>query len=186
MNERASDAADYDKVTFYSSANGTPQSSMPSTGTNYEGWFEKRVGDIIMTTASYDPRSLYGGTWTKIVDRFLVGAGNSYGVNSTGGNSTHTHTQGATGSTVLTENQIPSHRHSKLFVDVTQVGFSNVGVNSSGYVRALNPQDAGGKYDGIHTGYTGGGQGHTHTNPTTNSASTIPPYYGIYIWRRTA
>lgn len=37
-----------------------------------------------------------------------------------------------------------------------------------------------------NTGYIGSGSGHTHTNPTTASSSSMPPYLVVYMWKRTA
>lgn len=36
----------------------------------------------------------------------------------------------------------------------------------------------------LHLTRVGGGQGHKHTNPNTNSTKVIPPYYAVYIWKR--
>ena len=38
----------------------------------------------------------------------------------------------------------------------------------------------------FNTGATGGGTGHTHTMSATGSSSNIPPYFSVYIWKRTA
>ena len=43
------------------------------------------VGAIYISTSSTSPASLFGGTWTQLKDRFLIGAGNSYRVDGTGG-----------------------------------------------------------------------------------------------------
>ena len=48
-----------------------------------------------------DPGTLFGGTWQRIQDRFLLCAGTSYAAGSTGGEATHT----------LTLNEMPSHTH---------------------------------------------------------------------------
>ena len=37
------------------------------------------VGSIYMSYSSTSPASIFGGKWTQIKDRFLVGTGNSYG-----------------------------------------------------------------------------------------------------------
>ena len=44
---------------------------------------------------------MFGGTWTQIKDRFVLAAGDSYSVNNTGGEKTHT----------LTKEEMPSHNH---------------------------------------------------------------------------
>ena len=66
------------------------------------------VGSIYMSVEDNSPAEILGGEWERLQDRFLVGAGNSYSVNATGGASNHTHT---TGGHTLTENEIPAHTH---------------------------------------------------------------------------
>ncbi len=66
------------------------------------------VGSIYMSVNDVSPASFLGGTWESLQDRFLVGAGNSYAVNATGGSSSHAHT---TGGHVLTANELPYHTH---------------------------------------------------------------------------
>ncbi len=48
------------------------------------------VGSIYMSTSSTNPSTLFGGTWEQLKDRFLLGAGDTYSVGSTGGEATHT------------------------------------------------------------------------------------------------
>ena len=59
------------------------------------------VGSIYMSVNSTSPVSLFGGTWTQLQDRFLLGAGSTYSNGATGGAATVT----------LTSSQIPSHKH---------------------------------------------------------------------------
>lgn len=59
------------------------------------------VGAIYISYNSTDPGSLFGGSWTQLKDRFLLGAGATYAVGSTGGEATHT----------LTVSEIPDHWH---------------------------------------------------------------------------
>lgn len=59
------------------------------------------VGSIYLSVSATDPGTLFGGTWQRIQDRFLLCAGTSYAAGSTGGEATHT----------LTLNEMPSHTH---------------------------------------------------------------------------
>ena len=59
------------------------------------------VGSIYWSSTDTDPGTLFGGTWQQIKDMFVLAAGDSYSVNSTGGEKTHT----------LTIDEIPSHNH---------------------------------------------------------------------------
>lgn len=66
------------------------------------------VGSVYMTFDETDPSTLFGGTWEKVEDRFLLGSGNE-GIGTTGGNSTHT----------LTTNEMPNHSHN---ISITESG----------------------------------------------------------------
>ena len=85
---------------------------------------------------------------------------------------THKHTQGATGSTTLTINQIPSHSHiQRLDYDASynwQVASVTSG-NATGACIAEGTEIRSSKKP-IETVEAGGGQGHTHTNPDTANA----------------
>lgn len=93
----------------------------------------------------------------------------------TGGKKTHTHTQGQTGSTTLTIAQIPSHIHSSLYHKNADNPLGLNGGSNDGYTLGWSNGTFSANGDLI-TSSTGGGQGHTHTNPTTNSSSSIQPY----------
>lgn len=188
------------------------------------------VGAVYISTVSTSPATLFGGSWTQITDRFLYATTTS---KTTGGASTHTHTQGATGaasgntgsasgntgSTTLTTSQIPAHNHSFSATSSANGDHKHLlafrsyssGGNGGG-VPLTNNTYIGGDYagqsgSGNHqhtvsgtTGNAGGGKGHTHTlnshthtlnshthtNPTTASASSMPPYFTVYAWHRTA
>ena len=62
------------------------------------------VGSIYMSVNGTNPSTLFGGTWELLKDRFLLGAGGTYGVGTTGGEAQH----------MLTINEMPSHRHNML------------------------------------------------------------------------
>jgi microcystin-dependent protein len=59
------------------------------------------VGSIYMTTSATNPGTIFGGTWAKIENRFLIGASGTYSVGTTGGSTTQT----------LTTTNMPSHTH---------------------------------------------------------------------------
>lgn len=95
-------------------------------------------------------------------------------VEKTGGAKTHKHTQGITGSTTLTLDQIPKHGHQVLLKNLAASG-NSIGV----------PYPNGSDFK-PYTGENGGGKGHTHTNPDTATSSSIQPYITCYMWKRTA
>ena len=116
------------------------------------------VGSIYMSVNSTSPSTLFGGTWERIQDRFLLAAGSTYAAGNTGGEATHT----------LTVEEIPSHNHRYAY----NGQLSNMGTES---VR-LVANDRTNNYTGTPNGYTGGGQAHNN----------MPPYLTVYMWKRTA
>ena len=174
------------------------------------------MGSIYISTAATSPATFLGGTWERIQDRMLMAAGSAYGAGSTGGAATHGHgntgaasgstanssaltsgaNNGSTGSTALTINQIPSHEHG--------VPFRNTSASQSSNYDILDYYAWGKQYVVGSTKATGGGQGHTHTlgnhshtipahshglnshTHTTGTASNLPPYLAVYVWKRTA
>lgn len=139
------------------------------------------IGSIYISTSSVNPSTLFGGVWRQSQDRFLVGAGNSYLVSSTGGAavSTTTNATGTTGSTVLTIDQIPNHQHNIQ-------GYNTSGSAASWTERAVSYQSNNvGFGTGIRSSFVGGGNGHTHSlNSHNHSVSTLPPYLAVNIWER--
>lgn len=59
------------------------------------------IGSIYMSVNSTDPSTLFGGTWERLKDRFLLSAGDSYSAGNIGGEATHK----------LVEGELPSHTH---------------------------------------------------------------------------
>lgn len=117
------------------------------------------VGSIYMSVNSASPATLFGGTWERIKDQFLLAAGDKYAAGKTGGEATHT----------LTENEIPAHRHSIWFPNAggeqsAAIGYPEAGSKNTWYAEASKTAGAGG--------------GAAHNN--------MPPYLTVYIWKRTA
>lgn len=116
------------------------------------------VGSFYFSENITSPETLFGGTWERIKDTFILAAGDTYAAGSTGGEAEHT----------LTENEMPSHYHS----------IQNTGVarftpaSSSSYWCWFN---AGGYNQAVS--YNTGGSG-AHNN--------MPPYMTAYVWKRTA
>ena len=133
------------------------------------------VGSIYMSTVATSPATLFGGTWVRIQDRFLLAAGSTYSAGATGGEATHR----------LTVNEMPSHAHT---IKATYIDGVDVFIDSNdGYLAA--DRDAPGKSTtdgqliqaadvpparGMHN--AGGGAAHNN----------MPPYLAVYVWRRTA
>lgn len=119
-------------------------------------------------------------------DRFVIGAGNSYSVNATGGNATHTHSMstagehnhGLSGNTAGITNYNPSGSYPNIYYakDDSQ------GWSSDSY---LETHTDGSQDEGNHAhmlyGNTGNNGSHSHTN---TSSSHLPPYLALaYIMK---
>jgi hypothetical protein len=121
------------------------------------------IGSIYSSTATTSPADLFGGTWERIKGAFIWGIDDGETAGTTGGEKAHT----------LTVNEIPAHAHTEngaVMVWNTKIG--NVGAvparKEMASATLVSPA--------LNTGSTGGGQSHNN----------MPPYYGAYVWRRTA
>ena len=113
------------------------------------------------SSASTNPNSFIGGTWTQIKDKFILAAGDQYTAGSTGGEATHT----------LTVSEMPSHRHWMWQNPTAGRGAGNY--DGKGYVAQVSVTTAGGY---AYTNYEGGGNAHNN----------MPPYVVYYCFERTA
>ena len=59
------------------------------------------VGAVYISFNNTDPSLLFGGTWQRIKDTFLLANGDTYAANTTGGSATKT----------ITVNNLPAHNH---------------------------------------------------------------------------
>lgn len=155
------------------------------------------VGSIYMSVSSTEPSVLFGGTWERMKGGFLYGAVNSVSNSSITGTSTGASSgstggpsTNVTGSTTLTIDQIPSHKHIKYaFGSWGSSSYNRTRIGAGVYVGKDqgNPQ-----YEDeatSMTGATGGGKGHTHTlsnhTHSLNSHTHAIPYMAVFVWKRT-
>ena len=116
------------------------------------------VGSIYQSTKSTDPADLFGGTWTRINDRFLLAAGDTFAAGKTGGEASHT----------LTVDEIPDHTHSYQYTGQSTV----IGTDA---IRLYDRNGQPNQYTGPQSSNCGG---KAHNN--------MPPYLAVYTWERTA
>lgn len=135
---------------------------------------------------------MFGGTWTQIKDKFILAAGDSYSVNTTGGEKTHT----------LTKEEMPSHDHSfsgsashnhdVIFSILSSTNvvyrFKNqydgvVGNSASYYERRKYTDAAGSIITDWRTITISGPTGKTGSGTAHNN---MPPYIVKYCWERIA
>lgn len=118
------------------------------------------VGSIYMSVNSTNPKTLFGGTWVQIKDRFLLAAGTTYKAGATGGEAAHT----------LTESEMPSHNHAVYYPNAGAADHSAPGNYPDG------PSDSTYYAIGSYTSSAGGDRAHNN----------MPPYLAVYVWKRTA
>lgn len=112
------------------------------------------IGSIYMNINEVSPSELFGGSWVKIEDKFLLASGKSYSLASEGGESSH----------VLTVNEMPSHNHG--------VKYELTSATRSNWAAHLGDGAAGIFSD--HVTYTGGNGAHNN----------MPPYIVVNVWKR--
>ena len=135
------------------------------------------IGSIYLSVSNANPTDLFGGTWERIQNRFLLAAGDTYKAGSTGGVAGHKHKLNDNGAAL-----IGNHGDTSAFSP-----------NYNFYLGANYDVNNGAYY------WT-----HTHDNPfnsnnskfsllaavglvgNTVSANNMPPYLAVYVWKRTA
>lgn len=139
------------------------------------------IGSIYMSTNNTNPSTLFGGTWEQISGRFLYATTTS---KTTGGASSVSYTpSGSIGSHTLTVDEIPSHTH-----DIARA-YTGTGFNTP-YVENQNSWKPSSSTTGttlVTTQAKGGGKGHNHGFTGTKATiNTMPPWFSVYCWYRTA
>ncbi|MGN0775384.1 MAG: phage baseplate protein [Candidatus Ventricola sp.] len=141
------------------------------------------VGCIYMSVVSTSPASLFGGTWERLKDRFLLGAGDSYAAGSSGGAAT----------VALSLAQMPQHGHAVYVWDnagttgnayyyngqtkTTHTGARLYNSSASEWIASGSTASAAGSGRGDPSGGTNlVGSGSAHNN--------MPPYLAVYMWKR--
>lgn len=118
------------------------------------------VGSVYISVNSTDPSTLFGGTWARLKDTFLLANGDVYAPGSTGGSATKT---------IATTN-LPAHNHT-----VNSAG-EHTHTASTGSAGVHN-HSASSASAGVHThslsGTSGAAGSHSHTRGSMNITGTI-------------
>jgi len=144
---------------------GLPRPASPTAPVTKESLLELvyPVGSIYISCNDADPSLLFGGEWERIQDRFLLAAG-SVAAGATGGSDTHFHTL-SDGAIAL----INHHDGKFWFYEKDGVSFVASGSGAATGANVNAQQSAG-------IPLRGG----------TDTASTMPPYLAVYVWKRSA
>ena len=116
------------------------------------------VGSVYLSAMETSPQTLFGGTWEQIKDVFLLAAGDSYPLGSTGGEAQH----------ALTAAELPQHTH----------GYDYTGQSDVTGVTAIRVYDGDSRLNEYKGKTTSNCGGQAHNN--------MPPYLAVYAWTRTA
>lgn len=151
------------------------------------------VGSLYWSKKSTDPSTLFGGTWTRIKDKFILAAGDSYAQGATGGSAT----------VALTTEQLPAHDHNGSANSAGEHNHYNglriraAHEDSPAYSAFGTDGRTSGKFamyteDGANVlALTSSSGAHAHEltiNSTGGGAAhnNMPPYVTYYCWERTA
>ena len=118
------------------------------------------IGSVYISINNIEPSSLFGGTWEKLEDRFLLASGKTYTNGNIGGESTHK----------LTIDEMPSHTHT-LYIDAKGTTIP------AWWTRHLFVQNDS-PHEAQPNNLTSTGNSQPHNN--------MPPYLVVNMWKRTA
>lgn len=132
----------------------------PFVDAAFRKYIETEGAVIFSFNDEFSPADLWGGSWEKIIDRFLVGAGGDYALESSGGNLLHNHGEALS---IATD-------QAAVKVKTAQIGaYVSWGFTGTDF-----------KY----------GQDNVSINDAyqlvTDDASVMPPYVSCNIWRKVA
>ena len=117
------------------------------------------IGSVYISINNIEPSSLFGGTWEKLEDRFLLSSGKTYINGDIGGEATHK----------LTIDEMPKHNHA--------MNMALLAGNYSGW-NVVSQQGGFWGSDDWNTRATNTGGDKPHNN--------MPPYLVVNMWKRTA
>jgi hypothetical protein len=120
------------------------------------------VGSLYWSKNPTDPADLFGGTWERIKDKFILAAGDDYEAGTEGGEA----------SVVLKTEELPPHSHYGVWFGDYELTYANQASTGAGYSAGV------GVNGDTHftTGRAGGNEPHNN----------MPPYVAFYCWERTA
>ena len=139
------------------------------------------VGSIYLSVSGTDPQTLFGGTWARLEDVFLLAAGAKHPAGSTGGEEAHT----------LTVGEMPSHGNhlmqGRMYQELADNASNDSSYRSNTLYLGKNAFASTGNFNRGWKDWNGGemypagtlkGGGNPHNN--------MPPYLAVYTWKRTA
>lgn len=152
------------------------------------------VGSIYMSVNSTSPATLFGGSWERIQDSFLLAAGSTYGPGTTGGVASQNITSAGQADIGIYNLVSGSSSYHNAYIQMndTPVG-GTAGTDHltyNNYTRYINLY----RYDSSSpnwANYVGEAGTYadapaTRVTATASNVNNMPPYLAVYVWRRTA
>ena len=132
----------------------------PFADAAFRKYIETEGAVIFSFNDEFSPADLWGGSWEKIIDRVLVGAGGDYTLESSGGNLLHNH--GEALSIAIDQAAVK--------VKTAQIGaYVSWGFTGTDFKYGQDNVSINGAYQLV-----------------TDEASVMPPYISCNIWRKVA
>ena len=119
------------------------------------------IGAIYLSVSATNPATLFGGKWEQIKDRFLLAAGDTYAIGTTGGEATHK----------LTVAEMPSHKH-------------QIKTNNDDWNNSVGGGNYGTTHDGANSWYNT--NWYTENSGGNAAHNNMRPYLTVYMWERVA
>ena len=143
------------------------------------------VGSIYMSINSTDPSTLFGGSWTRLKDTFLLACGDTYSsdgdvATSQHGSATVTLTSAQSGLKAHGHGMDHNHNHRHNLNKSFSTGSGSTSAYTVSSNRSTSTQ---------YTGYdsTASSKKTTDDNTASNASQAhenMPPYMAVYMWKR--
>lgn len=137
------------------------------------------VGSFYLSAIATSPAELFGGTWERLKDTFLMASGNKYTAGSTGGKANHAHKYGL--------------QYGGYYGDIALENDPNAGslvYDANGNISVATAEKLSGFSADVNGGSTKTRQTVTPTHyrsiGTTSTEDNLPPYLAVYVWKRVA
>ena len=125
------------------------------------------IGSLYFSSEFTSPEELFGGTWERIKDRFILAAGESFPLGSVGGSISHSHDINPEKTFARLYRSENLYFNWKRIAGVTETWTSNDAIEAKGAEKRAITVDGG-------IGVYG----------ETDNSNNLPPYETYYCWRR--
>lgn len=119
---------------------------------------------------------MFGGTWERIKDTFLLASGTFYAAGISGGEATHT----------LTVSEMPSHTHTQLGISADDANTSPIRQEFQNDGNAVWNTNTSCSNDKVYRRSRINVDGATGSKGGSSAHNNMPPYLAVYMWKRTA